>query len=253
MTTKSKETSQEQSFEFEMPDFAVDFDLSDFDLSDFDNMSDQRKEETESRYQKPKLHRPLSQDNIKYDNAVKLARELRLEPGGRANVVVAGSFIFGDFIEAFIVEHNVQVQRMTITTLSMSQENVDSLANLINGGFVQELNLIVSHYFYSHERHALIPYIYQTLDIDNRFQLAVAGTHTKTCIFDTLGGKKIVIHGSANLRSSNNVEQFTIEDNPEMFEFYQEYQDRIIDKYKTINKPVRVKPLWDLITTKTFK
>ncbi|MCX6222467.1 MAG: hypothetical protein NTZ69_15960 [Bacteroidia bacterium] len=243
----AEETNNIESevLEFEMPDFDVDFDLDAFDIRDTS--------EDETRYTKPRIYRPAPQSNIKYDNAVILARDLRLEPGGRTNVIVSGSFIFGDFIEAYIVEHNIKIQKMTISTLSMSQENVDSLANLINGGFVEELNLIISHYFFSHERHALIPYIYQTLDIDNRFQLAVAGTHAKTVIFDTLGGKKIVIHGSANLRSSSNLEQFTIEDNPELFDFYDDYQERIIAKYQTINKPVRVKPLWDLITIKKFR
>lgn len=35
-----------------------------------------------------------------------------------------------------------------------------------------------------------VPYIYQVLDIDNKFQLAISGTHCKTCIFETEGGKK---------------------------------------------------------------
>ena len=235
-----------EEFTIEMPDFAVDFDLAAFNLQSTE-------EETETRYTKPLLYKPTHQNNIKYENALALARELRLEPGGRANAIVAGNFIFGDFLEAYIVEHNIQINKMTISTLSMSQENVDSLANLLNGGYVQQLNLIISHYFFSHERQALIPYIYQTLDINNQFQLAVSGTHAKTVIFDTLGGKKIVIHGSANLRSSNNLEQFTIEDNADLFDFYDEYQDRIIEKYQTIKKPVRVKPLWNLITTKKFK
>ena len=185
--------------------------------------------------------------------AVKLARDLRLETGGRANVIVAGTFIFGDFIEAYIVEHNIKIQKMTISTLSMSQENVDSLANLMLGGYVDKLNLIISYYFFSHERNLLIPYLRQTLDIDNRFQLAVAASHTKTCIFDTSGGKKIVMQGSANLRSSNNVEQFTIEDSAELHDWFDEYQDIIIKKYQTINKPTLGKASWKLITTKNFK
>lgn len=237
---------QEPGFEIEMPDFDMEFDSSLFALQD-----EERIEET--RYQKPKLYRPIQESNIKYDNAIQLAKELRLEPGGRANVLISGAFIFGDFIEAYITTHNIKIRKMTISTLSMNQNNIDSLANLLNGGFIDELNLIISHYFFSHERHVLVPYIYEQLDIDNKFQLAVAGTHCKTVIFDTLGGKKIVIHGSANLRSSNNIEQFTIEDNPELFDFYNDYQDRIIDRYKTINKPVRVKPLWNLITTKKFE
>ena len=243
MDTNTK--TEEAGFDIEIPDFDLDIDLSCFDLKETDA--------EETRYTKPRLYKPLDQKNIKYANAQTLARELRLGPGERANVIVGGAFIFGDFIEAYVVGHNIKIHKMTISTLSMSQDNVDSLANLLNGGFVDKLNLIISHYFFSHERNLLVPYIYQTLDIGNRFQLAVAGCHTKTCTFDTLGGKKIVMHGSANLRSSNNVEQFTIEDNPGLFDFYGEYQNRIIDKYQTINKPVRVKPLWDLITIKTFK
>lgn len=239
-------TTALEEFNIEMPDFAVDFDISAFDIQ-------ATEEEHETRYTRPKLFRAAQESNIKYDNALALAKELRLEPGGRANAIVAGNFIFGDFLEAYIVEHNIRIRKMTISTLSMSQENVDSLANLLNGGYVDQLNLIISHYFFSHERQALIPYIYQNLDINNQFQLAVSGTHAKTVIFDTLGGKKIVIHGSANLRSSNNLEQFTIEDNPELFDFYDDYQDRIIERYQTIKKPVRVKPLWNLITTKKFK
>lgn len=243
---KENNTHEENAgFEIDMPDFNLDLDLADFDI--------QGSTMEETRYQKPRFYQPQPEQNIKYDNAVTLARELRLDPGGRANVIVGGYFIFGDFLEAYVVEHNIQIRKMNISTLSMSQDNVDSLANLLNGGFVQELNLIVSYYFFSHERKALIPYIYENLDIDNRFQLAVAASHTKTITFDTAGGKKMVIHGSANLRSSNNLEQFTIEDNPELYDFYNEYQDRIIEKYKTINKPTLGKAFWNIVTTKKFK
>lgn len=102
---------------------------------------------------------------------------------------------------------------MTITTLSLSQNNIDSLHNLMEGGYIGELNLIVSVYFWAHEIHQLIPYIYRQLDINDRFQLCVGGIHTKTTQFETMGGRKVIIHGSANLRSSGSVEQFTIEEN----------------------------------------
>jgi hypothetical protein len=143
---------------------------------------------------------------------------------------------------------------MTITTLSLSQDNVDSLHNLLAGGFVDELNLIVSVYFFGHERHSLIPYIYEKLDIDNKFQFAVASIHTKTVNFETSGGRKIVIHGSANLRSSANIEQFTIEENEGLYEFYQSHFSSILDRYRTINKnkPIRDNELWDIFTRKKF-
>lgn len=211
----------------------------------------------DNRYQKAKVIQSLPDGMIKYSNAKKLASKIDLDKNDRYNCIVAGNFIFGDFIEAFIVENNIKCLNVTISTLSLDQNNVDSLHNLIEGEFIEELNLVVSDYFYSHERGQLIPYIYRELDIDDKFQLAVAGSHTKICLIKSLGGKHIVIHGSANLRSSSNIEQFTIEENKELYDFYLEYHEAIIEEYKTINKnqkkhkSLRGKKLWEKVGGKT--
>lgn len=223
--------------------------IPDIDLSLFDILNDKKEQET--RYIKPKIY-TTDKNFILYDNAVKLAKNLRLNKGERFDCFVSGNFIFGDFIEAYLTEHNAKALKMTITTLSLSQNNVDSLANLMNASYIDELNLIVSVYFYGNEKYSLIPYIYKTLDIDNKFQLSVADIHTKTVQFETLGGRKIVMHGSANLRSSNNIEQFTIEENEELYKFYDETFSKIIEKYATIRKPVRGSTLWDTINRKSF-
>lgn len=218
----------------------------DFDIAIADNGFN-------NRYIKAKVSKELSGNKIKYSNALKLAKDIKLDKGIRYNCIVAGNFIFGDFIEAFIVENNAKCKSLTISTLSLDQNNVDSLANLVNGQFVDELNLILSDYFYAHERKSLIPYIYDKLDIENKFQLASAGSHTKIAMFETLGNKKIVIHGSSNLRSSSNIEQFVIEENTSLYDFWMEYHMNIIQEYKTINKDIkrnkslRGQKLWDII------
>lgn len=220
--------------------------IEDVNLSDFDLQIGYNEE---TRYCKPKLH-ALKSNQIIYNHAVELARDIDIRDKQRYDVVVSGNFIFGDYIEAFLKYWNAKCLKMTISTLSMSQDNVDSLENLLKGGYIDELNIIVSAYFYSHERRSLIPYMYKHLDKDNRFQLAVAGVHTKTCHFKTLGGKHVVIHGSANLRSSGNIEQFTIEDNEELYNFYDGMFDDILSRYKTINKQIRGNDLWDIINNK---
>lgn len=220
--------------------------IEDVNLSGFDL---QIGYEEETRYCKPKLH-ALKSSQIIYNHAVELARDIDIRNKHRYDVVVSGNFIFGDYIEAFLKYWNVRCLKMTITTLSMSQDNIDSLENLLNGGYIDELNIIVSAYFYSHERRSLIPYMYKRLDKGNRFQLAVAGIHTKTCQFKTLGGKHVVMHGSANLRSSGNIEQFTIEDNEELYNFYDCMFDDILSRYKTINKQIRGNDLWNIINNK---
>lgn len=216
----------------ELKDFDFNEDL--FNVEDFDF-----NDKEEFRINKPKLHKNRKETQIKFHNAKKLAKEMDFSENERFDFLVNGTFIFGDFIEALLVEKNIKAKRMVISTLSMSQENIDSLRILLEKNYIDELNLIVSDYFFSHERNFLIKYAYEQLDIDNKFQLSVSRTHTKICYFETIGGKKIVMHGSANLRSSDNIEQFTLEINDKLFDFYNTFFSEIIETYKTINKSVR--------------
>lgn len=125
--------AQEQDFlgdigNFELPD--IDLDLMEFLPSD---------ETEKTRYTLPKVV-PMREDFVLYDNAQKMARELRLGFGERFDAFVSGSFIFGDFIEAYLTTQNACAKRMTISTLSMSQNNVDSLHTLMEKGYIEELS-----------------------------------------------------------------------------------------------------------------
>jgi len=201
----------------------------------------------DNRYCKPRQLKNLKPRQLKFSNARDLAKQTVIGNSEKINVLVSGNFVFGDFIEAYFREHNIQTDRMVLTTLSMNKYNVDSLKSLMVGKYVKNLDVIVSSFF-AHEKDNLIKYIYETLDFDDRFQLAVVRSHTKTVLFKTLGGKYIVINGSANLRSSNNIETFTIEECKETYDFHLEYSERILDKYKTINRTLGAKALWETIT-----
>ena len=252
MRQKQDNTKDVREEQEHLSDFMGDignFDLPDLDLNLVDFLPSDETEET--RYTLPKVV-PMKEDFVMYDNAQKMAKELRLGFGERFDAFVSGSFIFGDFIEAYLTTQRACAKKMTISTLSLSQNNVDSLHTLMDKGYIEELNLIISVYFWGNERRSLVPYIYKQLDIDDRFQLAVAGVHTKTVHFETLGGRKIIMHGSANLRSSGNIEQFTMEENPDLYDFYDDHFNRIIEKYATIRKPIRNSKAWDLFTRMTF-
>lgn len=105
-------------------------DIEDVNLSDFDL---QLGYDEETRYCKPKLQ-ALKHSQIMYENAMKLACEVDIREKQRHDVIVSGNFIFGDFIEAFVKHWNVKCLKMTISTLSLSQDNIDSLENLLRGG-----------------------------------------------------------------------------------------------------------------------
>ena len=215
----------------------------DFKPSEFSNIELDFELEFETRYIKPPKTKEIAEHNLKYELAYKLAEDIKIDIDNRYFAIITGSFIFGDFIEALIKEKEYLVKKMTISTLSMTEANVDSLANLLNNEWVDELDLIISGFHYSHKRWTIVKYTYDELDKDNKFQLAVADCHTKICIFETHCGKKIVIHGSANLCSSGCIEQIVIKENEQLYDFNYSFHQSIINKFKTINKPVRGKNL----------
>lgn len=202
----------------------------------------------ERRYVKPLKVRDMHVNACTYDNAKKLAKDLDIyEKDFRYYFIVSGTFIFGDLIEALIVENKLKVKKLDIATLGMSEDNIDSLALLLNLGFVSELNLLVSDYYYSHYRSNMVKYMYERLDVDNKFQLSVCRTHMKLALLELECGRKIIMHGSANLRSSDNLEHINLEENDILFDFNLSIMDKIKDKYNTIKKSIGGKKLFNLI------
>tara|TARA_R110000851_G_C12996958_1_gene557931 strand:+ start:166 stop:858 length:693 start_codon:yes stop_codon:yes gene_type:complete len=211
----------------------------DLDLDTFDGL-DVKSADSEQKYFKPKKH-IVNVAKIKYENADKMAVELG-GCNGRTFALLSGSFIFGDLIEAIVVRNNWHVKRLVISTLSLSIANIESLRNLIVGGYVDKLDLVVSDYFYSHERNKLIKDIYERLDIDGKLQLTVANTHTKIVTIETHCGRSVIMHGSANLRSSGCTEQVCIEDDAQLTRFYiDELIEPNIEYFSTIGKSTRIR------------
>lgn len=235
-------------------DIKVDFGdlkLPKIDPSIFDVGAEEAPEPAmETRYINAKP--PITGIPVLYDHAVEAAKAMKVGNGERYDAIIIGNFVFGDFIGAYLFKHHIKALKMTISTLSLNQRNVDMLASLMKKGYLDELNLIVSCYFYGHEKHQLIPYIYKTLDFGDRFQLAVAGIHTKIVHFHTHEDQCIVIHGSANLRACTSVEQFTIEENRPLYDFYEECFTKVLDRFGTIKKSVLANDLWHTIAKKKF-
>ena len=210
----------------------MNFDLDfDFDIDDFD--TEIGSEEVGPSVIKPKQPKKILEKHIDYSNAKKLAKKLDLNK--RNFCIVDGKFIFGELIEAILIENELKAELVSISTLSMSQENIDSLTSLLHfDKCIDKLDLIISAYYFSHERNGAIKYIYENLNKENKFQLAVTRTHTKVCLIKTKCKKHVIIHGSANLRSSGNYEQFIVENDKELFDFTLHFHNKIISEYKTI-------------------
>jgi len=244
----------------DLPQLDTDFgDLLDFDLNidipgftmEMSDPSDAIQTDMVSvrRYPRP------TPNQVKYEHAAAMAANMPdLDEGNALYAVVSGNFIFGDFLEALMVEKNYLATEMLVATLSLGKENVDSLRNLRQGGYVENLSLLVSDFWFAHERRAMggVPYIEQTLGGDT-FSFAAAAIHTKITLIKTDCGRHLVLHGSANLRSSRNVEQFVIENNSRLFDFNHRWISRLMTAFSTTQKSTRGAQLWQQVQEPTKK
>lgn len=234
---KQKETVEGESTLFDI-DFDLDFDLADFQLIDrmMENLGETP--EPQGRILQPRVDKGEILHKVMFENAEEFADQISLDPNVRTFAWVSGSFIFGDIIEALVTRRRVGIKRLYIATLSLSQENIDSLKNvmLLMGDDLEKMVLVVSGYQYSHEKFNLVPYMYEELDDGtDRVQIAFGGYHAKIIAIETVYGNTLIIHGSANLRSSNSIEQIMVEQSHELFDFNAGIMDGIAERFGTIN------------------
>lgn len=206
------------------------------DIFSFDFSSLQYREPEPEKAPVPKL----TYEPVAFENAEKMAWEIDWNQDYIC--IVSGTFIFGDFIEALLYRKALKPSVMYVATLGMSANNVDSLVNCVDYLKCEKLNLLVSHYFAGVERHNLIPYMEREF-AGRPINVAVLQSHMKMCIIRSELGDAAII-GSANLSSSNNVEQFTITHNPETVEFCESRIQTIMDRFTVIKGMESPKMNW---------
>ena len=160
-------------------------------------------------------------------NAEALARHI--EWGRDYLCFVSGAFVFGDFLELLLYVHDLQPSRLYITTLGMSENNVDSIVNMVDYLGAARVSLIVSHYFEGVERHKLFPLMEREF-AGRQIDIAVLQSHCKICLIRSPKGDAAIC-GSANLSSSNNVEQLIILHDPAAVDYLQDRLDNIMERF----------------------
>lgn len=177
-----------------------------------------------------------------YEHAEEFARDLVIDGDHETFAFVSGNFVFGDFVEALVDLGKLSVRRMGVHTLSMNDENIDSIRNIVEWEGVERLDVVLSDYWFAHERKAggLVDYLFEELDLEGLdLHVAFCGTHAKVWTFETWGGATLTVHGSANLRSSGNIEQLHISPDRGLHDFCQDTLSKMVEVYDVVNKEAR--------------
>lgn len=173
--------------------------------------------------------------SIKYSKAEKLVHDINIKKGESIFVNLNGDFVFGDFITAFIQENNLDVEELTIISLSGGLENFQQFSELIKKGWVKKLNLMLSGYFYRTEKKKhthTIEYLEEIARENKNINIYYSNNHAKIVLIKTKQGGKVIFSGSANLRSSQSMEQLIIQENKELYDFQYKYFESMFNSSK---------------------
>ena len=165
---------------------------------------------------------------IRPENALTVVRRLP-EDGGTTHCILQGDFVLADLLPHLLEDR--YCPHLRIATLGMSEDNAKLLADLHRKGKVGQVTLVLSHYFEQVNKSTVYFEVRQILEGIAEF--CVMRSHAKIILcpraLDAAGMVRdwLAIEGSANLRSSDNLEQMTIFNAQEVHDFHAEWIDHV--------------------------
>jgi hypothetical protein len=156
-------------------------------------------------------------------NADEVVAALPLDEGDVTHAIVPGDFVFCDILPRVIALHGCP-PRIDLATLSLSEDNVNTLLSILHRPEQPSLSLLASVYFWETNQ-SIARAVETRLVPHHRFRCATGRQHTKLMLFD-YPDKSWIIAGSANLRSSNCYEQFAIFADREVLAFYRSWIEK---------------------------
>lgn len=166
---------------------------------------------------------------IRPENALVVVRRLP-EDGGTTHCILRGDFVLADLLPHLLEER--YCPHLRIATLGMSEENAKLLARLHEQGRIGRLTMVLSHYFEQVNKSTV--YFEVRRILEGLAQFVIMRSHAKViCVpraLDEAGVVRdwLVLEGSANLRSSDNLEQLTIFNDRDVHDFHAEWIDHVL-------------------------
>ena len=130
------------------------------------------------------------------------------EQGETLHGILYGYFDLAHLLVALLARLGTPCTHLRVATLSLSLRNVHELAALLDCGAVLRLDVLTSDFQRKHDKEifaALLEALHERGQT-----VAAARSHCKLLLLDMADGRRWTWHGSANLRTSRNQEQFSL-------------------------------------------
>lgn len=173
-----------------------------------------------------KVNRAGIRNLIRPENAAQILPHLPADESERLHALLRGDFVLFDLIPA-IIGRLGPVDHLRIATLGMSAANAAGLARLLATGHVARLTLVVSHYFRQVDRASVWPEVCAALE-PHGVRPVVTRNHAKVILLPFRDRPdRLTLEGSANLRSSDNVEQLCVFNSAATHDFHAAWIDEL--------------------------
>lgn len=136
-----------------------------------------------------------------------------------------GNCEFVDYIYYFVKEIK-QVDEIYMTTLSVNNHTFCKLDKILPN---ITKNILISSYFLATDRTQILQKLKKENKLKN-YEIGFFRNHTKMVLIKSKDNY-FLFTGSANLRSSGTIEQFSIYNSRELFDFNKHWIAKLIDKY----------------------
>ena len=168
--------------------------------------------------------RAIRQKYVRPENAHAIAVLLPTDAGDVLHAIVPGDFIFCDLLTSIC--RTRKPLALHIATLSMSKANVDSLTAELTAGNVGSIAILISNFF-EKTNVGIFEHLTKAAAAHPAFTVAVERTHAKVALFQFGKNDRLTIETSANLRSSQNIEQITAIADPALYDFHRQWLDEL--------------------------
>jgi len=166
--------------------------------------------------------RDLTREMEALDHLISLPRE-----GETLHLIIQGNYSGFDLIVAMqkLLGHPIS---LTASTLSMNLDNAQRLIEMIDAGKVLHANLILSELFAGKDCD-LFAVVRDRLQARGQHIIA-SRTHAKVACLATQHGQFFTLEGSGNLRSCVSIEQMTVTNSRELWEFHTEWMQHLLSR-----------------------
>lgn len=146
-------------------------------------------------------------------------RQIRKLPGNEETLhaIMGGDFNAWELVPAIHEILGRRVNDLVITTLGFNHKNIDQLCAMLDAGAIGRATILCQHYF----KNADPDVFNEAADrmAQRRQLLSATRNHSKIILIDAKPAH-YVVESSANLRTCNNLEQFTLTRSKPLFDFH---------------------------------